>query len=257
MKYICAWKNYVCATGYEYFNIGDKNSILGVHNPSKAATFTSQKAAREWIVSNMSFPQPSEVKVVSLDDHVKKWEAFCEGGTVYRKLQRRVEKYDRPYNSSKDDASTVLKWWIFVTLNENAVTYNNYSKWPKLYALYKCLMDTQLYRDYEASKMSLSFSMHVDHDTKFSDFKKELKLIDPHITFIEEGMKVLSVFDYKLSEGGDSVMFHYNLEQNKYTFERRWGSSVEFNDLEAAFEWWKRNRPYRRKSDNDFVNDDD
>jgi len=171
--------------------------------PYVATEFKSAVAATKWSKENTTFgeyavalePQPEK----------EKFDEWVKNGMVRRRFDILNKKLSRKYNGETPEE--VLAWRISVREDVDAIRYEDYKTWPDLYSVFKHLFNcSSYYSKGEVGKLQHSFSVYTRRDGKLDDFEKELNLILPHVTYLDDdGGKMINVFDHYLSEGGNSM----------------------------------------------------
>lgn len=210
-------------------------------SPHVATEFKSESLAIEWSKENTTFGEYA----VALDPQPEKekFDEWVKNGMVRRKFDIVDKKLSRKYNNETPEE--ILAWWIAKWEDKSGVRYEDYKTWPKLNSVFKHLSDCVSYYSKGYSGPLLhSFSVFTGRDGKFEDFKKELDLILPHITHLNDnGDKLIDVFDHYLSESGNSVKLvaHKN---GKFSVEGRYDTPIKNSDLEKCFEYLRQERYY-------------
>lgn len=240
--YVIWMENCFCVTKREYLGEID-DMIVTYHSPYNAKQFKSKVAAQQWIKDTVSTFEHDKLVIEDYDFNVRYYEAATEQGLIYRKVQKRDKTHDIPYNKEIHKSIDVFNWRVEHIRNNS--TYANYSTWPELFTEYECLFHVGGTFDLNINDYLIYVEMCVRPDTKFETFKEEFLLGDTVNNRVVDEKKVVKIFDRFLSEYGDTLAFHYNLDDNVFEF-KRYRTSVEerFTSLEKAFDWWKKERYY-------------
>lgn len=238
-------KEYILAhkfgEGVLYYVRVNQDSWDETYSPHFASVFQTEQLALEWSKSNTNFGEYA----VALETQPEKdkFDEWVKGGMVRRHFELVDKKLSREYNGESPE--DVLAWWISIRGNDGTIRNEDYRTWPKIYSVFKHLFDCVSYYSKDNSGPFLhSFSVYTRRDGKFEDFEKELGLVLPHITHLnDDGDKVIDVFDHYLSEGGNSVslLAHKN---GKFSVEGRYEKPVKNTSLKECFEYLKRERYY-------------
>lgn len=208
-----------------------------VIDPSFASEFANKQGPLIWMKNNTTF----EEYAVSLvkEKEVEKYNEWVKGGTVRRKFAS-LSKNSRAYKGESPEE--VLQWWVETSGDSDSeIKYDHYKTWPKPYVLFKHIHERESYYSRDYKEKYLSFSIYCRKtDTDYETFLKEMRLVLPHVTRVENGYKVLSVFDHFLSEGGNSVSLYYKSDDDCYVSD--WGRKKR--NLKECFEYLVKERYY-------------
>ena len=191
--YLVYVDNDFCVIGREYFIQGE-NKVLTTHNPNLATQFKTQKEAKSF--SSTFTLHSLKKKIATVAGELKRFED-CDW--IYREIPLLNRDIDRPYGNEGPDQ--VLDFWLkHQQLPEGSISYENYATWPDLYSVFKYLWTTQGYHDMkDYSKTYHTVQIRVPKDGNYEDFKKEIEKILDHITYTEDGYKILPIIDHELS----------------------------------------------------------
>ena len=201
-----------------------------VYNPGVATEFKTKKEAVDWSRENTTF---GEYAVgLSKDKEVEKFKEWSELGMIRREFKLLDKTISRKYNNESN--LEVLEWHLNKT---DEIRFEDYKTWPNLYSVFSNLWDVETYQD-----KTLSFSMYVRPDSTFDKFKEELELVLQHITRLEDGYKVISVFDRFCGAGGNFATFEYKSDDDCKLCSR-W-NEITTGNLQEVFKVWKEDRYY-------------
>ena len=197
-KYLVYMRNDFTLLKNEYFGKG-QDCVIGYHDPRKADTFSTKKAAQEFASTfNM------ETMIDTLDKHI---DLFLNADYVYRQIPLIDSSLNQKY--AGETADGVLNWWLrYAKLPEGSVTYDVYRTWPSLFAVCKHIHSHSVYRSNKES--FITFQLFASEDSKFKDFEKEVKKVLEHVTLLQDGYKKFSIFDHELSEFETRYFLHKN-----------------------------------------------
>lgn len=211
------------------------------YNPNEALAFKSRKAAVDWVRTNTNLSEYA--KVTDKKVAIKEYESWVQNGMVRCKRPLINHQLSRLYNN--EDKYEVLDWWItYHKSEEGCVKYENYITWPKLYNKFHHLRDVKRYGDSEGNTL-LTFSISVSSkDTDIDLFREELNLVLPHVTYLEDKVPCLDIFDYICGEGGNfsNLLSHPN---DVWEVKDRW-QTLKKGSLEEVFNYIKTCRFYDR-----------
>jgi hypothetical protein len=212
-----------------------------IYNPHFATSFSTKTEAHDWIVKHTNLleyavPVPAEESLIKYDEWMK-------SGGIRRTFAFVNNDLSRKYNN--ENAEEVLKWRL--AIDSDNIRYEDYKTWPGLNQKFENLYTVEKFHNREYTETYLSIKLFFKKSSKFETFKKELDLVLPSVTRIEDGYKLFSVFDRFLSEGGNSVDFCY-LSDEKCKVTGRWDSVIE-GSLKECFDYLLEERFY------DYDND--
>lgn len=211
------------------------------YSPYIATEFKNAKSAIKWSKDNTTFGEYA-VALESKPEKAK-FDEWMKNGMVRRRFNIIDKKLSRKYKNETPEE--VLVWYISVREDVDGIRYEDYQTWPKLHSVFKHLFDrVSYYSKRDDGKLLHSFSVSTRRDGRLEDFKKELNLVLPHITYLDNnGDKIINVFDHYLSEHGNSVSLiaHKN---GKFSVEGKYNDAVTNADLEKCFNYLKRERYY-------------
>ena len=226
-----------------YVRVVDERNFEETYNPNFATVFTSKKDAKEWINTYSSMKDYS--KVVELQSAAQKYKVWCEKGMVRRKLNCIDQVKSRPYKG--ENYEQVIDWWVnyHKLVDERKIKYDHYKTWPNLYEVTQHLHDIECYHSHEYNQKFMTFSIYTKSTGKFDDFKAELDLVLEKITYKDdEGYLILPIFDHFISEHGNNVSLLIHPETEKIKIGKGYSWDRNFNSLESAFEYMKKERYY-------------
>lgn len=206
--YLVYVDNDFCVTGREYF-IQKEGSVISTHNPNLATHFQTQKEAKSFAAT---FTLHSlKKKVVKVSGELTR---FKNCDWIYR---REIPLLDKDLDRAYDDEGPeeVLKFWLeYQKLPEGSISYENYSTWPDLFSCFKYLWTTQGYHDIkDYSKTYHTVQIRVPKDGVYEDFKEEIGKVLDHVTYTEDGYKILPIIDHELSQY-ESRSLYYKSEKD-------------------------------------------
>lgn len=241
-----------------YCRLNEQDNVMElIWNPDYATKFSSKQKAKDFI--NKYIPQngiSAREKIVLLKGaktKFNKWVKTIQTGGILNTYN--IKSFlSKPYQG--ENKYKVLQWWIDIHKDDtiDLIDYKHYETWPNLYELFDHIFNVQEYCDTEDySKKYLSFSIRVNKNSRYQTFKKEIDLILPHITFIDDkNSKIIDIFDRYLSEGGNSVYLHAHTD-GKFSVKGRYNTIIEKTILKKCFEYLKRERYYDDGYDDEDV----
>lgn len=181
-----------------YLKIEDK-VYHECYNINEATQFVSAEEAKKWIKINSTMDEYS--KVVLFDREKKKFDKWWSGGSIRRTLEIIDKTYSRKYNG--ENGKELIDWWF--NHDGNNIKYEHYATWPKLYDKFNYIFDSSFYINHDTNEVTKTVSVRFYKNTSnLESFIDELNLVLPFITLKEKDCIVVDVFDYHLSEHGDS-----------------------------------------------------
>ena len=208
------------------------------YNPSVATVFKTKESASQKAETHTTM---SEYMVpVDYDREESEFEVWVEEGMIRRSFGP-LSTLNRKYNG--ESADEVLQWWLELQKqDEDSVQYEVYRTWPKLYAVFNHLWDTQSYIDRETCERSHSVSVYTARNGNYGSFREEVEKVLNYVTLTDEnGGKILDVFDHYLSENGNSVSLVIQ-QDGLWRVEGR--ASFGPDDPEKVFNFLRKNRWY-------------
>lgn len=213
-----------------------------LYNPKFATNFKTKKEAQEFVDKYSSMAEYSKiVDAVSAIDEYDKW---VESGTVRRTLSCINTSMSRPYNGESLDE--VIDWWVYQKHNDSKIKFKHYETWPELYSISKHLFSVNSYHNREYTEKYIAFEIKTPKDGNFIEFETELNMVLDKVTYkTDEGYLIFPIFDYFLSEHGNSVSLLIHPETKKVKIGKgRYSRDDEFASLEDAFNYMKQERYY-------------
>lgn len=219
-----------------FVKVGTDATFDEIYNPKFATQFKTKNEAQQWIDVNSKYSDVSVV--VNFEESVQQYEEWFNGETVRRTLPCINRTMSRQYNN--EPLEEVIDWWIYATINDDEIDYEDYRTWPKLYSVSKHLWVLNGYRSYDYENLYITFEIYTRQDGNFDEFQRELNLILDKVTYKDDdGYLILPITDHYLSEGGNSVSLLIHPETQKVKIEGRWEGD-EFSSLEEAFNYMKK-----------------
>lgn len=207
-----------------------------LYNPHFATLFASEKDANNWVKKNTTFAEYA--KAVDSEESIKKYNEWIDKGSIRRSFALVDNTLSRKYNG--ESAEDVLKWRL--TVEPDSIRYEDYATWPNLHQKFNNLFQIERYHRGKDEKTLISLSIFFRKTAKFKVFRKELDLVLPSVTLIEDGYKIFSVFDHFLSEGGNSVKLFYKAD-NDCEVRGRYCNTIK-GTLKDCFDYLVKNRYY-------------
>lgn len=223
-----------------YVRTGDGSTFEEVYNPKFATQFATEVEAQKWIDTWSSLKDFSTV--VDYEESAQRFEEWAKDGMVRRTLACINRAMSRKYNN--EPLAEVVDWWIYATINDDEIDYEDYETWPDLYSISKHLHEVQSCSSGDFETIDITFQIYTSQNGNFDEFQSELNLVLDKVTLRDEdGFLILPILDHHLSEGGNSASLMIHPETKKVRVEGRW-TGEEFSSLEEAFEFMKRERYY-------------
>ena len=178
----------------KYYIRDREDHIEEIYDLDQATVFISKKEA-EAICNQSNLAE--YFKIIDIVPEKEKYDAWKTEGMIRRTLPKIDKKMSRKYNG--ESIPEIIKFFKYVSENEDKVAQKDYETWPKLYAKAAILFDFVSYWDKAYTKKTHSVSITVKKDSDYSIFEKELNLALPHITHIEDGYYIIPIMDHELS----------------------------------------------------------
>lgn len=233
-----------------YFLKEEGDEILELYNPEEATVFSASATALKFARERTAMGEYA--KSYTVEAARKHWQDFISPKKVRRRLPAVQPSFSRKYDPQKDTREEVLRMHIEMHKHDRFVRYEDYQTWPRLYALFKYIFEKAAYADPEnhnADVFTFSMALPPTDDNSFvlRYFKDELRLVLKYATYKnEDGYTVIPIFDYKLSEHGDSCHFFYKSDDDCF-IKGRYDSFTPVspkNQLKECIEFWRRRRYY-------------
>ena len=224
-----------------YVRINNNKNFDEIYNPSFATHFNTKEEAKKWIDTYSSMAEYS--KVVEFQNACNKYKEWEKAGSIRRTLNCVNLSMSRPYNNESID--DVIDWWIYTTLNEDQIKYEDYKTWPDLHQMSKHLFCIESYRNKDYSEEYITFQIRTSRSGKFKEFEKELNRVMNKVTYkTDDDYLIFPIFDHYLSEGGNSEYLEIHPKTKHARISNRYGPVKEFNSLKEAFKYIKKERYY-------------
>lgn len=230
--YVVFVKNSFTLLGREYFGT-DGESIIGYHDPNKAAHFPSKKKAQEFC-ETFSFENK---KIEPLSKHKKLFDTCTY---VYRKICKIDNSINIKYNPAIHTADDILDWQLRrQKLPEQSVTFEVYRTWPELYQHFKHIFKPQSYHSKDHKELYHTVTIYTKPDGVYEEFYNEFRKVWDFCTFLSEGgRKMFPIFDNDLSEYGTRYL-HYGGDMDCVIISGYGGVDFE-GSLEECFNFMKK-----------------
>lgn len=233
--------------GEEYFADFQPSQWREIYNPHFATTFGTEAEALSLAKDRTTFHE--YMTAVPRQDALDKFDAWAKSGMVRRTFTNVDNNMSRPFNN--DSKETVLEWRIWQRLNDHLVRFEDYKTWPNLHSVWKHLWDVEYY-----GEDGITFSMTTGRKDALESFQKELEIILPKITYLnEDGRKVVTIFDHFLSEHGNSVKLEIHDDGQTYSITNRFDRPIIIGNLEKVFNYLKKERYYDRHDNLGYEED--
>jgi len=202
-------------------------------SPVDATRFKTKMDAVNWSKKNTTFGEYAKAAV--LKEEVADFLENLNLGLIRRSFKS-LSKYSRPYDGESPEE--ILEWAVN---KDEEIRYEDYKTWPTLYNVFEHIHEVEKCQD-----GSKSFSLSVNRNSDINTFKKELNLVLPYCSRFSDGskkIKIFSVFDHYLCEGGNFVNFYYQNDNTCFIIDR-FDNILGGQNIETVFEYWKRERYY-------------
>lgn len=223
-----------------YVRINNDKTFDEVYDLNVATKFTVKSQAQDWIDT---YSRMSEYSVIAeYNKEVTLYNKWIKNGMIRRTLDCIDQRMSRPYNGESIDE--VIDWHIFNMQNEYLIKYEHWKTWPALYTITKHLFSIKRYYSKD-DEYSITFQIYTPQDGKYEDFQADINRVIDKVTYKDkDGYLIFPVFDFYLSEGGNSVSLMFHPETNKAKIEGRWSCDNEYDSLEDAFNYLRKKRYY-------------
>lgn len=222
-----------------YARINDETSWDEIYSAEAATQFSTKTEAVNWSKENTTFGEYAVA--LPAKQEIEKFKRNLAEGMVRRSFEVVNKKISRAYNG--ESPKQILRWWISLQGQDDKIRYEDYKTWPKLYSVFKHIWDKQGFHSSDYKEIYHTFEVRVPKNSNLKDFKKELDLIVPHITYLDKkGNKIIGVIDHHLGKNGNIVNFIVK-PNDVYALVSRWEDKIE-GTLEEVFNYWKTHRYY-------------
>lgn len=209
----------------------DQEVFHEIYDLEKATQYKTKKEAKAFL-ENITLSEYAEI--VKYEDEIDKFLQWKEQGMIRRVLSMRKSK---AYNG--EGLKEVIQFHKNNYLDDMSVDYEDYKTWPKINNFMTYFYDIEAYHNKnEFEGLEFTFQIKVEKDCLFSQFKKEIKQLEKHVTYIDDdGYMVFPIFDKDLSQFG-TRHFLYNPNEDKHKVEHFEGT------LKQCFEHIKKHYYY-------------
>jgi hypothetical protein len=185
---------YVIQLFEDYWLRDGEGQVEEINDLEAATKFKTKKAAKE-VVSSITFSEYCKIK--NLSDVLPEFLEWKQRGMVRREIPK-ISKKSRKYDG--EGLEEVIAFHKYHKDHEREVRHEDWSTWPNVGHFLECFHDMERYHSEDYTKTMDTFKLKVERTAEYKTFKKELKILLPHITHIDEdGFAIMSIFDHELS----------------------------------------------------------
>jgi hypothetical protein len=201
-----------------------------IHDLEAATKFKTKKAAKE-VIDSITFAEYCKIK--KLSEVLPKFLEWKQGGMVRREIPK-ISGMSRKYDG--EGLEEVIAFHKYHHDHEQEVRYEDYRTWPNVDRFLECFYKMERYHSADYTKTMDTFQMKVERTAAYTTFKKELKLLLPHITHIgEDGFAIMSIFDHECS-AYESRYFLYNGDKDEHHIKNHYDRVLFTGTLKQCFE---------------------
>lgn len=221
---------YVIQMFDEYW-LRDREGLVEEINDLEAATkFKTKKAAKE-VINSTTFAKYCSIK--KLSEVLPEFLTWKEQGMVRREIPK-ITSMSQKYDG--EGLEEVIAFHKYHKDHEQKVRYEDWRTWPNVGHFLECFYDMERYNSADHTKTMDSFKVKVERTAEYETFEKELKILLPHITYIDDDrFAVMSIFDYELSEY-ESRYFLYNIDKDEHRIKNHYDNILFTGTLKECFE---------------------
>lgn len=214
----------------DYWVRDGEGQIEEIHDLESATKFKTKKAAKE-VVSSLTYAEYCKIK--KLSDVLPEFLEWKQRGMVRRVIPK-ISNWSRKYN--KDGLEEVIAFHKYHKDNEQEIRFEDYTTWPNVGHFLKCFYEMVRYNSADYTKTMDTFSLMVERTAEYQTFKKELKILLPHITHIDkDGFAIMSIFDHELSEY-ESRYFLYSKDKDEHYIKNHHDRELFTGTLKQCFD---------------------
>jgi len=234
--------------GY-YTRIDKDNGVYHeIYDPRQATVFHNKARAEQWIKDNCIYAK--NMKLEQREPHIKLFEQFLEGGMIRRTFDMATTiPHNYEYDPEKHTWMDVLEWTWMNLLNPDAIPFEVYKTWPKIYSLDELTFIWDFTSSHDIRVYSKKYYnvelVFPKGETNYKQFKLELDymMVNFDLTPNDDGTLPFKVFDRFLCEGGNSVTLVKHPD-GKWSVEGRYCLKLAPTTLKKCFDYLVRERYY-------------
>lgn len=221
---------YVIQIFDDYWIRDGDGQVEEIHDLEAATQFKTKKAAKE-VVNSITHAEYCKIK--KLSDELPTFLEWKQDGMVRRELPK-ISKMSRKYN--KEGLKEVIAFHKYHRDHEDEIRSEDWRTWPNVGHFLECFYDMERYNSEDYATTTDTFKVKVERTAEYKTFKKELKLLLPHITHIDkDGFATMSIFDHELSFH-ETRYFLYDKDKDEHHIKNHYGRMLFTGTMKQCFE---------------------